>query len=570
MASWNNALKLSLLSSIAAGGIAGVSAPQTAHAQALTPLVDVCTGISLPRSALTDLLTDINTPLVSSLDGGVNAALGFLGLPGITTDVSGIIAGAAGGAAIGVSVLDTGGTIVGPGDCNLTVDGVSLNSPQGISIGGNAITGLGSGTQASAGALDAIAFGNNAQTGAGLAGAIAIGTNANTTAANSVALGAGSLADRANAVSVGAAGNLRQITNVADGTAATDAATVGQVAAAIGTANANAVQYTDATHTAIVLDGVGGTTISGVAAGTLDATSTEAVNGAQLFATNQAVAALDTRVTTNETAITNLDARVTVNEGAITNLQSLVANVPVGYVDDATGTIPSATPTNTVAFEGATAAPVRVTNVAAGNLSGTSTDAVNGAQLYATNQQVAANTTTIATHTTQITSLQTGLANVPVQYSNPGTPTTANGGVVTNDVTLVGASAGPVALHNVGPGVLANDAVNFGQFSSGLSTVLNNANAYTDARLAAVGFDLRELRKEAFAGTAGALAAAGLPQVNSGEGSMIAGAVGHYRGQTAFAVGFSSTLSERSVVKINATIDTHGYAGVSGGAGFAF
>lgn len=78
------------------------------------------------------------------------------------------------------------------------------------------------------------------------------------------------------------------------------------------------------------------------------------------------------------------------------------------------------------------------------------------------------------------------------------------------------------------------------------------------------------LRKEAFAGTAGALATAGLPQVSSDGGSMIAGAVGHYRGQTAFALGFSSAVSDRAVVKINGTIDTHGYAGVSGGAGFSF
>ncbi|HTG78834.1 MAG TPA: hypothetical protein VL553_04455, partial [Sphingomicrobium sp.] len=41
---------------------------------------------------------------------------------------------------------------------------------------------------------------------------------------------------------------------------------------------------------------VGGRTIGGVAAGALNATSTEAVNGSQLFATNQALAAMSSQI----------------------------------------------------------------------------------------------------------------------------------------------------------------------------------------------------------------------------------------------------------------------------------
>jgi autotransporter adhesin len=57
-----------------------------------------------------------------------------------------------------------------------------------------------------------------------------------------VALGQGSVADRANTVSVGSAGNERQITNVAAGTAPTDAANVSQLQEAQQAATA----YTDA------------------------------------------------------------------------------------------------------------------------------------------------------------------------------------------------------------------------------------------------------------------------------------------------------------------------------------
>ncbi|MGH8054137.1 MAG: ESPR-type extended signal peptide-containing protein [Stenotrophomonas sp.] len=61
--------------------------------------------------------------------------------------------------------------------------------------------------------------------------AVAIGDGANASAAGSVALGAGSVASRANTVSVGTAGAERQITNVGDGSEATDAVNVRQLQA---------------------------------------------------------------------------------------------------------------------------------------------------------------------------------------------------------------------------------------------------------------------------------------------------------------------------------------------------
>ncbi|MDQ7212826.1 hypothetical protein RCH46_28955, partial [Serratia fonticola] len=57
------------------------------------------------------------------------------------------------------------------------------------------------------------------------------------------------------------------------------------------------------------------------------------------------------------------------------------------------------------------AGPNKLTNVAAGELSATSTDAVNGSQLNATNDQVATNTTNIATNTANIAGNTTDIAN---------------------------------------------------------------------------------------------------------------------------------------------------------------
>ncbi len=58
---------------------------------------------------------------------------------------------------------------------------------------------------------------------------IALGAGSQAGGANTVALGAGSIATRDNTVSVGSAGHERQITNVAAGTAPTDAVNVSQL-----------------------------------------------------------------------------------------------------------------------------------------------------------------------------------------------------------------------------------------------------------------------------------------------------------------------------------------------------
>lgn len=614
--------------------------PEVASAQAFTPVVDVCTGVSLPRSALTNYMGDANGQIVSPLENYVNGLLGIvdplnLVLSPLSVDVSTILSNAEAGAPISVDVLDSNGAVVSPGNCNLTGDGYTLNTEAGIAFGGNAITGLGAnGQTASAGEIDSIAIGNNAATSPLATSSVAIGTGASATASNSVALGAGSVADRGpqiaysapyitgtadavGSVSVGSAGNLRQITNVAPGTAASDAATVGQVQGALAAAiagSADAVQYDDGTHTTVTLDGAGGTTITNLANGTVAAGSSDAVNGSQLYGVQQQVTTnttaianmdvridavvtdivnLDARVTYTETTlsdvvnrvtvnegavtvlatnITNLDQRVTLNETAITNLQASIGNSPIEYVSDADGTTPSSVPTDTARMKSASGGAVRLTNVADGQVAPGSTDAVNGSQLAATNQAVASNTTIINQHTVEIAGLTDAVQRVPVQYSNAATPAVPNGGIVTNDVTLVGAnSLAPVSLHNVGPGSLPNDAVNVSQLLSGIDQAVYTANSYTDARIAELGFNLGELREASFAGTAGALAAAGLPQVTSSSGNMIAGAVAHYRGQTAFAIGLSSAIDDgQAVLKVNGTIDTHGYAGVSAGAGFAF
>ncbi|WP_459041878.1 YadA-like family protein [Stenotrophomonas sp. PSU-St19] len=241
---------------------------------------------------------------------------------------------------------------------------------------------------------------------------IAVGTNARATAANSIAVGAGSLADRANSVSIGAAGAERQVTNLAAGTAATDAVNVGQLQASEQGAlrydlnGDGSVNYASAT-----LGQTGtATTLRNLGPGQVSATSSEAINGAQLFAANQAVAthlgggaAVNTSgvLAAPTYSINNVAANGTITKGsyndvgtafdAVSNSLANVADqtgeidkLAVKYDVDGSGNV-----LNSVTLTGTGTGAVKITNVAAGSILAGSSDAITGDQLFSTNSTIA-------------------------------------------------------------------------------------------------------------------------------------------------------------------------------------
>ncbi|EPE1508915.1 YadA-like family protein, partial [Salmonella enterica] len=145
--------------------------------------------------------------------------------------------------------------------------------------------------------------------------------------------------------------------------------------------------------------------ITNVAAGDVSATSTDAVNGSQLKTTNDAVA-------TNTTNITNLS----------TEIDGLSEDALKWNGTDAFSASHGSATTN------------KITNVAAGDVSATSTDAVNGSQLKTTNDAVATNTTNITNLSTEID----GLSEDALQWN--GTAFSAShGSATTNKITNVAA-----------------------------------------------------------------------------------------------------------------------------------
>ena len=81
-----------------------------------------------------------------------------------------------------------------------------------------------------------------------------------------------------------------------------------------------------------------------------------------------------------------------------------------------------------------------------------------------------------------------------------------------------------------------------------------------------------EVSKQANAGTAAAMAAAGIPQVTNmyDDNLMIGAGVGSYGGESAVAIGVSGTNDDRDITyKVAATYDSRGKWGLSGGIGFS-
>lgn len=171
--------------------------------------------------------------------------------------------------------------------------------------------------------------------------------------------------------------------------------------------------------------------LTNLSAGRLSDSSLDAVNGSQLHATNKALGDLATQVNTNTTNIgkglnfkgkdnqtTNVQLGDTLTITGDANINTTVANktVTVGLNKDLTG-LDSATFTGGVVVNnnGINAGNHKIINVAPGTVSATSTDAVNGAQLFANK---AKGFTVVDADSGQLQVLDAGQLNVAAEDNN--------------------------------------------------------------------------------------------------------------------------------------------------------
>jgi autotransporter adhesin len=364
--------------------------------------------------------------------------------------------GAAAKATVAANTTATGTAMTAANKATATGTG-ALASGTSAKAQGTHATALGFSAQATANQATAVgreavatgsyatAVGNLAKAGGG--SALALGDRSSATHGNAVALGAGSVTASDNSVSVGNASGKRKIQYVADGSigaGSTDAVTGSQLHATntlVGTAQSTATSAQTAagaaqrtadglTTRATALEGLvsqtavagpvrlgaqnTGTTldvrnksnanrkISGVADATLSATSTEAVTGKQLAATNASVTAAHSAATTAQTAATDAQrtadgvvTRATALEGLVSQV-SATGNLRLGGQN--TGTV--------LDVRNKSNAARKLSGVADGTVSATSTEAVTGKQLNVTNTNVTAAQNAAATAQTAATAAQ--------------------------------------------------------------------------------------------------------------------------------------------------------------------
>ena len=581
--------------SLGSFGLTTLAGAGDASAQS-APLVNVCAGLGVTLPHLTNMNT-ITTPfslvngltttlngLVDGINNGVVAPLSDVTLRVGVLDANGNLV-----------------SVASPGGCNISASSLTFDRSKGLALGGGQISGLGSLAAAAATATDvsAIALGNGSATALGSTDAVAIGTQATAsgisataiglraqsssndavalgtdanasalaglslgarstvTVAGGVALGSGSVATRAGlggapeafsativastngAVSIGAVGLERQITNVAGGTMATDAVNVrqlstvgGNLAAGLGGGarfDATTGAFTPPSYT---VQGSPQTTVGG-AINALDlrlsantTTTTTTANNLQQLQTQ--VAALPnliqqdgtTRVlsvgrttdgnlvtlagTGGDRRLSGLAAGTATNDavtlsqlrsaagtvaaslgggagfdvttGAYQGPSYTVAGTAYGSLDRAIGALDglslqyvpgvSGTATNVVDLsKGGSLGLVTLRSVAPGALGSGSTEAVNGGQLYTTNQQLAANSFNIS-----VLQNAFGASSIGLLGQDPITRTITVGAAANGSTIDISGTAGDRRIAGVAAGVSATDAVNVGQLTNALST----------------------------------------------------------------------------------------------------
>ncbi|WP_242166302.1 YadA-like family protein, partial [Lysobacter sp. M15] len=356
--------------------------------------------------------------------------------------------------------------------------------------------------------INAVASGVNAS--ASGQGSVAMGADSTATGAGSVAMGTGSQSTVEGGVALGA-----------DSVSDTTAGVAGYVPAGATDAQTAAIAATTSTSGAVsVGDADSGLyrQITGVAAGT---EASDAVNVAQLQAVQNQVNASATHY-------------YSVNDGGVQG---------GNYNNDgATGVNAMAGGVNSTASGS--------NSVALGANSNAS--AANSAALGSGSQATHANSVAIGNGSSTTVGAQTGYNAAYVGSSNS-----------TGEVNMGGRT-----ITGVAPGIAGTDAVNVNQLSSGVNHAINQANQYTDSRLAELGNDIWTMDRGYRGATSSAMAMAGLPQAYLPGKSMLAVGFGGYQGEYGMAFGLSGiTDNGQWVYKASASGNTTRDWGFSVGAG---
>ncbi|MCZ8611690.1 YadA-like family protein [Escherichia albertii] len=401
-----------------------------------------------------------------------------------------------------------------------------------------------------------IALGNTAQANSDYAMALgkdtnatglyslAIGYNSKTSKDNAIALGNGSKSDGINAIAIGDGSASGGDNSLALGS---QSKVTANNSVALG---AGSVAATDDTVS------VGNSTtqrkIVNMDKGEISNTSTEAINGSQLYAISKSVS---DRLGGGSSVNTN----GTINAPSYALKSGTYNNVGAALTGIDEDTLHWNSTSNKFSASHGSSTTNIITNVADGDVAAGSTDAINGSQLKATKDDVAANTTSItnlsndvADNTTNINNLTDAidtLGDDALQWDNGKTAfSAAHGASTTSKIT------------NVADGSLAagsTDAVNGSQLKTTNDNVTTNTNNITTLQDAVDGLGDDALQwdngKTAFSAAHGASTTSKI--TNVADGSLAAGSTDAVNGSQLKTTNDNVTTNTTNITTLQDAVD---------------
>ena len=411
------------------------------------------------------------------------------------------------------------------------------------------------GTAASALANETVAIGQKAN--ASGQNSNAFGSQANATGTSSLAVGTGSVASNDSTVAIGNDSTVTGASAVAVGASATS---TGKWSTALGdSANAKGEKSVALSKDSYAKDDNSVALGSGTITRSATQENTATVNG------------------------------ITYN-GFAGNTP--VAVVSVGSDKTETYTPPDhSTPGRTVTITPHTR---QIINVGAGEISATSTDAINGSQLYMVADQVGKNKTRIDNIRMRTSDVKVKAGdNIDVKevYDDANQVKTytvsttkdikANSYTINNSNIKIdqnGINAGNKKVINVANGENDNDAVNVSQLNKVKTDVANNTkNIATNTQNIAnntkaintLNKKVNDVDRKSRAGIAGVAAIASAPSARKDGKSMVSTGVAHHRGESAIAIKASRNSDNGHwSTNVNGAADTRGQFTVGAGVGY--
>ncbi|EPO4475407.1 YadA-like family protein [Escherichia coli] len=378
-------------------------------------------------------------------------------------------------------------------------------------------TALGNASQASG--ESSIALGSTSE--ASEQNAIALGQGSIASKVNSIALGSNSLSSGENAIALGegsAAGGSNSLAFGSQSRAnGNDSVAIG-VGAAAATDNSVAIgagSTTNASNTVSVGNSTTKRKIANMAAGAISSTSTDAINGSQLYTISDSVAkrlgggatvgndgsisavsyALKSGIYNNVgDALSGIDNNTlqwnktagafSANHGA--NATNKITNVAKGTVSATSTDVVNGSQLydlqqdallwNGTAFSAAhgSEATSKITNVEDGTISDTSKDAVNGSQLKETKDDVATNTANIADNTADIATNTANIADNTADISTNTTDIATNTANIADNTADIATNTTDIATNT------ANIADNTADIATNTTDIATNTANIAD------------------------------------------------------------------------------------------